>query len=296
LTAGLHSISAVYSGDSSYTGSSSAALGELVEQVGSFAELSSSANPVTAGQAVTFTATISGNAGQAPTGTVTFEDGSTVLGTATLSTITADTADLWSAQATFTTSTLATGMHTIQAIYNGDSGYLGSSASLSQNVSSATATASTTTLSSSATAALPGQAVTFTATVTGSGGGTPTGTVTFHDGSTVLGTATLSAISSGAQATFTISTLANGTHIITTVYSGDSTYSGSTSDTLLESIQPASSTTTTLVVSRFFRTFFHGSPTCGPQAVEVRPQLLPSQQASAAFTAGSSARNKAIFT
>jgi len=246
LASGLHSISAVYSGDSTYTGSSSAALGELVEQVGSFAELSSSANPVTAGQAVTFTATISGTAGQAPTGTVTFKDGSTVLGTATLSAITADTADLWSAQATFTTSTLATGMHTIQAIYSGDSGYLGSSASLSQNVSSSTATASTTTLSSSATAALPGQAVTFTTTITGSGGGTPTGTVTFHDGGTVLGTATLSAISSGAQATFTISTLTNGTHIITAVYSGDSTYAGSTSSALLESIQPASSSTTTL--------------------------------------------------
>jgi hypothetical protein len=80
LAAGLHSIRAVYSGDSSYTGSTSAALGELVEQVGSFAELSSSTNPVTAGQAVTFTATISGTGGQAPTGTVTFEDASAVDG------------------------------------------------------------------------------------------------------------------------------------------------------------------------------------------------------------------------
>ncbi len=249
LAAGSHSVTVIYSGDSNYTGSTSIALGEMVEQVGSIAMLSSSANPATSGQSVTFTATLSGTAGQAPTGTITFEDGSTVLGTASLSAITSSSIDLWSAQATFTTSSLATGTHTIQAIYSGDGSYTGGSATLSQNVSSSSGTQSTTTLSSSATSAAPGQVVTFTATVTSAASGTPTGTVTFLDGSTVQGTASLSAATSGAQATYSISTLANGTHVITTVYSGDSTFAGSSSNALLESVRQATGTTTTLTSS-----------------------------------------------
>ncbi len=61
--------------------------------------------------------------------------------------------------------------------------------------------------------------MTFTATVSANspGSGTPTGTVTFMDGSTSLGTGTLS----GGVATFSISTLPVGSHSITGVYSGD---------------------------------------------------------------------------
>src|SRR5262249_20845486 len=70
-------------------------------------------------------------------------------------------------------------------------------------------TATTTALTSSASNSLPGQAVTFTATVTPVfGGGTPTGTVTFKDGTTSLGTGTLS----GGSASLTTSSLALGSH------------------------------------------------------------------------------------
>ena len=80
--------------------------------------LTSSVNPATVGQAVTFTATVN-----ATTGTVTFKDGNTVLTTIPLS----------EGTARFTTSTLMQGTHRITAVYNGNSTYAGStSAVLSQ--------------------------------------------------------------------------------------------------------------------------------------------------------------------
>ena len=71
------------------------------------------------------------------------------------------------------------------------------------------------TLTSFAPAAVFGAPVTFTATV--GGGKSPTGTVTFKDGATVIATVTLS----GATATFTIKTLATGSHAIVAIYNGD---------------------------------------------------------------------------
>lgn len=88
----------------------------------------------------------------------------------------------------------------------------------------------TTTVSASANPANVGASVTFTASVAPAGGtGIPTGTVTFNDGSTPLGTGTLNA---SAQATYSTSALAAGSHSITAVYGGDSTYTGSTSAVL----------------------------------------------------------------
>ncbi|HEX4171753.1 MAG TPA: IPT/TIG domain-containing protein [Acetobacteraceae bacterium] len=82
-----------------------------------------------------------------------------------------------------------------------------------------------------------GQAVTFTATVTASGG-TPAGTITFKDAGSAIGTATLS----GGNATFTISTLKSGTHTITAVYAGSAGFGGSTSAALIQTVNiPADS-------------------------------------------------------
>jgi len=64
--------------------------------------------------------------------------------------------------------------------------------------------------------------VTFTATVTGTGA---TGTVTFKDGETVLGSSTLT----NGTATYATSTLSAGTHSITAVYGGDPNFAGNTS-------------------------------------------------------------------
>ncbi len=99
-------------------------------------------------------------------------------------------------------------------------------------------TASTTTLVSSLNPSTYGQSVTFTATVTGADGGTPTGTVTFTaDGSNVLGMITLS----GGQAAVSTSALTAGTHSIVASYGGDSNYQPSTSTPLIQTVQMASS-------------------------------------------------------
>ncbi|HWG46697.1 MAG TPA: Ig-like domain-containing protein [Gemmataceae bacterium] len=82
-------------------------------------------------------------------------------------------------------------------------------------------------MSSTANPTQPGQAVTFTATVSNMMGGIPTSSVTFMDGTTVLGTETLTQVNGQTQATFTTSSLGLGTHAILAVYSGD--------DTLVES-------------------------------------------------------------
>jgi hypothetical protein len=66
-----------------------------------------------------------------------------------------------------------------------------------------------------------------------SGSGTPTGSVSFLDGTTTLGTATLS---SGA-ASYSTSSLAAGSHSITAVYAGDTNFSGSTSNAVTVTVQ-----------------------------------------------------------
>lgn len=95
-------------------------------------------------------------------------------------------------------------------------------------------TASTTVLTSSMNPSQDGQSVTFTATVTGASG-TPTGTVTFYDGSASLGS---SSLISGV-ATLSTSALSQGNHVIQAVYNGDSTY-GTSSDSLLQQVTATS--------------------------------------------------------
>ncbi|HEV2423608.1 MAG TPA: Ig-like domain repeat protein [Terriglobia bacterium] len=188
--------------------------------------VTSSLNPSTYGTKVTFTATVTASSGT-PTGTVTFKDGSTTLGTGTLS----------GGKATFAISTLAVGSHSITGVYGASGNFLGSTSStLTQTVNIAS---STTTVASSLNPATYGASVTFTATVTSSGG-TPTGTVTFKNGSATMGTGTLSS----GKATFTTKTLSAGNNRITAVYGGSTDFSGSTSSVLNQTVNPASTTTT----------------------------------------------------
>ena len=149
-----------------------------------------------------------------PTGTVTFLDGTTVLGTAPV-----DAAG----QATLGVS-LGVGNHALTASFAGTGGFADStSAAVTETVNRA---ATTVALGSSVNPAVTGQAVTFTATVAAvaPGAGTPTGTVTFQDGNVVLGTV---AVGPGGTATFTTSFAAAGGHAITAVYNGDSNFVGS---------------------------------------------------------------------
>jgi V8-like Glu-specific endopeptidase len=99
--------------------------------------------------------------------------------------------------------------------------------------------ATTTSLSASATALTYGQSVTFTATVTATSGA-PTGTVQFFDGSTLLGSGTLSSNNGVEQATFSTSSLGTGSHSITAVYQGTSGFSQSTSTAVIITVSAGS--------------------------------------------------------
>ncbi len=112
----------------------------------------------------------------------------------------------------------------------------------------------TVSLLSSKNPADAGQTVTFIATVA-SGTGTPTGTVTFMDGTQTLGTATLSGSSASTTASFATTKLAPGAHSITAVYAGDTEHSGSTSTVLTETILGQTATVLT--------------PSANPAAVSV---------------------------
>ncbi len=101
-----------------------------------------------------------------------------------------------------------------------------------------TGASTTTALASSENPSNLGDSVTFTATVTTTGASTPTGVVTFKDGTATLGTGTLGCVCNGivnsATTTFTMSTLTVGSHSITAVYGGDSNNAGSTSSVLTQ--------------------------------------------------------------
>src|SRR5207302_372534 len=157
----------------------------LTEQVlkTSKTTLSTSLATSTFGQSITLTAQVSaaGAGSGTPTGLVTFMDGNTVLGSVSLA----------SGQATLTTSALAAGSHANTAgLVSGPGNFTGSTTGALSQVAQKAST--TTTLTGPATAVSFGQTVTLTAKLTpvAPGAGTPTGTVTFKDGSTVLGTGT----------------------------------------------------------------------------------------------------------
>ena len=227
-------MTARYPGDSNFTGSTSSVVTINAKGIATTTTLASSANPSVYAQSVTFTATIKPASGTGtPTGTVTFYDGSTVLGMGTLS----------SKKASLTVSSLPVSSQAITAVYSGDANYAPStSAVLSQTVNQ---DATTTKITSSANPSVYGQSVTFMATVSvnSPGAGTPTGMITFYSGTTLLGTGKLS----GETASFTTtSPLAAGNRTIKATYSGD-TNDKTSSGTLTQTVNQDS--TTTSVVS-----------------------------------------------
>jgi len=213
LTAGTRSIYAIYGGDGNYSGSTSSALAQQVQRLTSTVVTSSSDDPSPYGTSVTFTSTVTPSAA---TGTVSFRDGSTLLGTGTLS----------NGIATYSTSTLAVGSHPIRAIYNGDTDDIGSTSPVLTQI---VKLASSLTLSSSPNPSTYGSSVTFTSTVSPT---TATGTVSFYDSGSPIGSGTIS----GGTASFSTSSLTVGSHSITASYSGDSTYAGSASSTLTQTV------------------------------------------------------------
>jgi len=171
--------------------------------------LASSKNPANPGESVTFTATVAPSQAAA-SGTVQFMDGSTAIGSPVT---------IASGSASFTTSSLAVGLHTITAVYSGNTLALNATGTLSGGQRIRTPV--TLSIASSGNPTPLGQSVTISATpVPGSGSGTPTGTMTFKEGATTLGSAALS----GGVATFTTSALTLGTHHLAIDYGGDAVF------------------------------------------------------------------------
>jgi hypothetical protein len=211
LNLGTHDIAATFSGDPVFSTSSSATIHENVNQATSTTVLSSSVNPSTYLQNVVFTATVSSSGG-VPDGNVTFQQNGTVIGTVNLNS---------NGVAVFNYSTLGVGSHNVIAKYNGSTDYDNSqSSTLSQVVNKSN---TTTTLKLSPNPANINQTVTMTATVT-STNGTPSGSVSFSDGSTDMGSANLNG---SGVATFTHTFKTSGSHSITANYKGTGSYNTS---------------------------------------------------------------------
>lgn len=253
LTVGTHTITASYGGSETGLGyqASSGTVSQTVDQDVASLALVSSVNPSVLGQPVTFTATATssngaGGSGATPTGTVTFYDNGTQIGTGTLS----------SGVATLTTSALTLGTHAITASYGGDTtDTTATSNTVSQVVNTNTTTV---TVTSSENPSYYGDSVTFTGTFVGSYG-TPTGTVTFYDAttSTTLGTATLAAGTAtytASAASAAITTLSVGSHTIQAIYAGDGTNAAVTGNV----VQIVKTNATTLAIAASASTIYYG--------------------------------------
>ena len=235
--------------------------------------LTASADPVYAGQPVTFTAVVAAQPQglPAPTGSVNFSDNGTLLNATPVALDDTGTA-------VFTTTSLELGTQSIVAFYSSDPHNLGSNSStLFESVVSIP---TTTTLTSSASSLFPGQSVTFTAVVAAPPAApTPTGDLVFLDNGAPLD-ATPIALDSTGTAVFTTSSLALGTQTISVFYLGTPYDASSNSSTLLESVVSIP-TTTTLTSSA--SSLFPGQSVTFTAVVAAQPPGLPVPTGSVQF-------------
>jgi autotransporter-associated beta strand protein len=260
LPLGVHSITATFQMNNSFTASSGSATVDVAANGvrSSHVTLASSLNPSLLGQTVTFTATVKDagvGAAQTPTGSVNFRDLTTglILGYGTLSTSGGVT------KATLSTSAFVVGSNSIVAVYTGSTVFaVSQSAALAQVVHGVTP--SSVTVTSSLNPSSYGQVVKFTATVHDTGSGTliaPTGTVSFvitntSTGTTYRGTGTLSVPTGSpagtATATFATSSLTAplpaGTYTVTATYNGDVHFLPGSNGSLTQTVNQVASTTT----------------------------------------------------
>lgn len=122
LAAGTYSITASYGGDSTFAASTSAAVSVTVNAapvtIATTTTLTASATTAVVGTSLTFTADVTPASGSGvPGGSVAFTDGTTQLGTGTLD---------GTGKATYSTSSLAVGTHSISAAYGGNTSYTAS--------------------------------------------------------------------------------------------------------------------------------------------------------------------------
>jgi Big-like domain-containing protein len=211
-----HSIVATYGGDTDFL-SATGVLAEHVAPMSTTATVVVSPPAPTYGQSVTLTSTVAPTSGTTdPAGIVTFTVNGTTLGSSVLST----TGGVTSASMLVTT--LPVGSDFVTASYDAAAGFVDSSSATAAHVVVSKAPTSLGLLTSSNPSPFA-QPVTFTATIFPTTGSGETGTVTFFDNGTVVGTC---AVSNG-QATLSATGLPVGTDPVTASYGGDGDFVGS---------------------------------------------------------------------
>ena len=260
---GTHSLTATYSGDSNFSGSTSTAVSQAVNAAPTTTTVTSLDNPGTAGYNVRFLVGTTATFGGGPAGNVTLYDGTTAVGSGILP---GSTTNNW---VEIVVSGLAAGSHSITAKYAGSVYYTASTSSPLTEVMNLPAT--TTYLSAGTNPVAFGQSLALVATVQPPGSGSATGTVTFLDGTTTLATVTLA----NNLAQLNVSTLSVGSHTLTAKYSGDSNFAGSTSATVTETVNQAA-TTTTITSS--------ATPSAYSQSVTFSASLAPNYGGTATGT------------
>ncbi|HZP49422.1 MAG TPA: Ig-like domain-containing protein [Vicinamibacterales bacterium] len=222
ITPGVHPFAAQFSGNGNFATSTSAAANVTVQPAtaSTITLLFPVTNPTAAGHPSPLLAIVRPLAGTGTvTGSVQFAEGSTVLGTATLTNGLASISP-----------TLSAGQHQITARYLGNTAFAASSsAPIVQTVSTGTAPAtSSTALAVTPAASNAGDPVTLTATVTPAAG-TPSGSVTFFVDTVPIGTAPVTNVGGVFKAALTTSTLSRGAHLVTASYGGSTAVASSNS-------------------------------------------------------------------
>jgi hypothetical protein len=216
LGLGTHSLTATFGGNKTFAGSTSAPLAETVSRANTVLALSASSSSVGQGSPVTFTATVTTIApgSGTPGGVVNFFQGSTRIGVVGVDA---------NGKASLTTTFSTLGNLPITAVFGNLFGnFNGSSQTITEQV--VARLPSQTALVASANSVTAGQPITLTVTVSASSGtGVPTGSVTFMDGTAVVGKVNLS----GGTASLTLRITTKGSHRIKAVYSGDNVFGGS---------------------------------------------------------------------
>ena len=190
--------------------------------------LRTSASTIGLGQQLTLSAVATSNSHIARTGSITFMDGTNVLGVVQLD---------GNSSASLTVTPSPMGRHSYTAVYSGDTTFKASK-SYTKVVTVGKVRDSIPLTSPTPAPITTGAAVVLNVTVTTPvvSNGVPVGTVTFKDGRKVLGTATLDG---SGHATLTTAFTTTGRHSITAVYSGDTLNLSGTSLTLVESVTAA---------------------------------------------------------
>ena len=145
--------------------------------------------------------------------------------------------------------------------------------STSFTITAGVAAPTTTAIASTVNPAPFGLGITFSATVSSTVNGTPSGSVQFYDGSQLIGSGLLSLLGGHEVATFTTSTLSVGVHSITAVYGGDSNFANSTSSPMTESIGAVPTSTAVMASTIRARSAraSHSPPMSRPRPIPARP-------------------------